>query len=163
MGQPKVKLPFEPFDNFLLGISLTSAIGLILIPAFNYARLPDKIPLHFDINGTADRYGNKLELWIIPTIGIALIALLWGISKIPHTFNYAVKITPENAVKHYGFSVRLMRVLATIIGFGFTFIIWEIIKTAKGNEDGLNPFFLPLFIGAIFITIGYYLLSLIHI
>lgn len=157
MGQPKINLPFRPFDKFLLGISIASAIGLILIPAINYGDLPDKIPMHFGINGVADRYGNKMELWVIPVIGIAVMALLWGISKIPHTFNYAVKITEENAAKEYEFSVKLMRVLATIIGFGFVFIVWEIIKAAKGSQDGLNPFFLPLFLGAIFIAIGYYL------
>lgn len=157
MGQPKINLPFEPFDKFLLGISVTSVIGLILIPALNYSELPDKIPVHFDVNGAADRYGSKMELWVIPILGIALMALLWGISKIPHTFNYAIKITEENAAEQYVFSVKLMRVLASIIGFGFMFIVWEIIKAAKGNQDGLNPLFLPIFIGAIFIAIGYYL------
>jgi len=157
MGQPKINLPFKSFDKFLLGISIVSAIGLILIPALNYGELPDKIPIHFGINGEADRYGSTMELWIIPIIGITLMALLWGVSKFPHTFNYGVKITEENAAKQYEFSVKLMRILATIIGFGFIFIIWEIIKAAKGNQAGLNPFFLPLFIGAIFIAIGYYL------
>ncbi len=157
MGQPKIKLPFGPFDKFLLGISMASTVGLILITAFNYGDLPDKIPIHFDTKGVADRYGNKMELWVIPIIAIAVMALLWGISKIPHTFNYAVKITEENAAKQYELSVKLMRVLAAVIGFGFFFIVWEIIKAAKGHQDGLNPFFLPLFLGAIFITIGYYL------
>lgn len=157
MRQPKVNLPFEPLDKFLFGVSILSAIGLILLPAINYYKLPDKIPVHFDINGVADRYGHKMELWVIPIIGIALMVLLWGISKIPHTFNYAVKITTDNAAEQYAFSVKLMRVLAAIIGFGFTFIVWEIIKAAKGNLDGLNPFFLPFFIGTIFISIGYFL------
>lgn len=157
MSQPKINLPFDVFDKFLLGISLLAAIGLLLLPAIYYEALPDKIPMHFNAKGEADRYGNKGELWILSFIGWGLLVLLWGISKMPHTFNYTVKITPENAVKQYSWSVKLMRVLAAIIGFGLVFIIWEIIKTAIGQNEGLNPFFLPTFVGAIFVAIGYFL------
>ena len=157
MSRPKIELPFDNLDKFLLGISLLSALGLILLPAIYYDALPDKIPMHFNGKGEVDRYGSKSELWMLPVIGSCLLALLWGISRVPHTFNYAVKITPENAAKQYGWSVKLMRVLAAIIGFGLVFIVWEIIKTALGHNEGLSSFFLPTFLAAIFGSIGYFL------
>lgn len=157
MSRPKIKLPFDALDKFLLAISIFSALGLVLLPAFYYDVLPDKIPMHFNGKGEVNRYGNKSEIWMLPVIGICLLALLWGISKVPHTFNYTVKITPENAAKQYGWSVKLMRVLAAIIGLGLVFIVWEIIKSALGQNDGLNPFFLPIFLAAVFGSIGYFL------
>ncbi len=157
MAQPKKKLPFDLLDKFLFGISVLSVLGMLTLLVLNYGELPDKIPMHFDANGNADRYGNKGEIWMLPVIGMALQALLWGLSRIPHTFNYAVKITEENAAKQYQFSVKMMRVLAAIIGFSITFIVWEIIKGAKANTSELNPFFLPLFIATILGTLGYFI------
>jgi|SRR6218665_507740 len=34
--------------------------------------LPDTVPMHFDLNGTPDRYGNKNELWASVAIMIAI-------------------------------------------------------------------------------------------
>jgi len=144
MRPSKINLPFKSLDKILLGISLASVLGMLLLPILNYSQLPAEIPMHFDVCGNADRFGDKIEIWALSVIGIALVALLWWISTKPHTFNYAVKITPENAVRQYGSSVKLMRVLAAIIGLGITFIIWGIIRNVLGEQNGLNPLFLPL-------------------
>jgi DNA-binding transcriptional ArsR family regulator/uncharacterized membrane protein len=51
---------------------------IILIPgiylAFTWSVMPDTIPLHFDIKGNADRYGNKKEL-LIPVIILTALSL----------------------------------------------------------------------------------------
>ena len=45
---------------------------VILVPgiylALTWNQLPAKIPMHFDINGNADRFGNKQELLTIVLI-----------------------------------------------------------------------------------------------
>jgi uncharacterized membrane protein len=38
-----------------------------------YASLPDRVPVHFGISGTPDRWGSKSELFV-------LVALVWGLT-----------------------------------------------------------------------------------
>jgi uncharacterized membrane protein len=51
---------------------------IILVPgiylAFMWSKMPETIPLHFDIKGNADRYGNKKEL-LVPVIILTVMSL----------------------------------------------------------------------------------------
>jgi uncharacterized membrane protein len=51
---------------------------VILVPgiylAFTWSNIPETIPLHFDIRGNADRYGNKKEL-LVPVIILTVMSL----------------------------------------------------------------------------------------
>ncbi len=40
----------------------------LLIAAFVYPKLPEQIPVHFSFEGTPDRYGSRLFLFVIPLI-----------------------------------------------------------------------------------------------
>lgn len=157
MAQPKIPLPHDPWDKYLIGITIFFGLFLVGYPILNYGELPPEIPVHFRADGNPDRYGSKVEIWIIPIIGISLTVLLRGLATIPHTFNYAVKITPENAVQQYQIATRLMKVLAAVIMVGLSYIVYAIIHSAKEQYLGLSSWFLPVFLGAIFLPIGYFL------
>ncbi|MDR0821245.1 MAG: DUF1648 domain-containing protein [Oscillospiraceae bacterium] len=47
-------------------------IVLVVLP-----NVPSEIPLHFDADGNADRFGGKYELLIVPIITI-LVQFYWG-------------------------------------------------------------------------------------
>jgi uncharacterized membrane protein len=53
--------------------------GTILITAADtansYARLPDRVPLHFDFSGTVDGDGPRVMVWMLVTVQIAIAAL----------------------------------------------------------------------------------------
>ncbi len=55
---------------------LTLASTIIMLFIF-----PDTIPVHFDINGIADRWGSKYEMLIMPIMAIACLFMFEGISK----------------------------------------------------------------------------------
>lgn len=53
----------------------------ILSTVFMLFILPDTVPVHFDINGTADRWGSKFELLILPVVLIACAFILDPMAK----------------------------------------------------------------------------------
>lgn len=59
----------------LLGILLLAYI--VSIPF-----LPDKIPMHYDINLQVDRYGSKYELLLVPFIALVFVILMEIIRKL---------------------------------------------------------------------------------
>jgi uncharacterized membrane protein len=70
----------------LLLIAVAIAFSLAV-----YSRLPERVPVHWGISGTPDRYGSRLEgAFLLPGIMAALLALLWWFpSRDPRAANIA--------------------------------------------------------------------------
>ena len=48
----------------------------LLITLYIYPLMPNKIPIHYWMNGTIDRWGSKNELFIVPMIIFLLFVIL---------------------------------------------------------------------------------------
>lgn len=131
------------------------AIGLsFLLILFYYGQLPDRIPIHFDINGTPDSWSEKAMIWVVPIILGATIWLLYAISKsAPENYNYPVEITAENASYYYKktrFGLALMNLMLSLLTFAIT---WKIIDIALGNSTKFGGLFVVLILFAVMIPI----------
>jgi len=56
-----------------------------------YSRLPDRVPVHWDISGEPNRYGSRIEgAFLLPVLMIALLVLMqWYPSRDPRASNIA--------------------------------------------------------------------------
>jgi hypothetical protein len=64
-------------DRWALGfgaLALALALGLFAFVCFRFPELPARLPLHYTVDGLADRVGAASEVFILPLIG--LLALL---------------------------------------------------------------------------------------
>ncbi len=128
---------------------------VILIPgiylAFAWNGLPDKVPMHFDINGNADRYGNKTELLttilILPAVSLFVYFLLANIYRIDPK-KYAV----ENRV-------RLKRIAFAIVCF-LSALTCIIIYSASHGGSKFDVSLILSAVGLLFAIIGNYLPNL---
>lgn len=136
--RPKLEIPRTSRDKTIDAVNWGLLALLIAIPAFYYGSLPDEIPTHFNGLGEPDSYGGKASIWIIPGIGVAIFFLFTYLMRIPHSFNFPVKITEENAAVNYRDAVELMRYMLCIILLLFVFIAWTTCNTALGGETGMN-------------------------
>lgn len=62
----------------------------------NYTALPDTIPVHFDFDGKADRFGNRKYFYLMPAVLTVLYFAFAIIVRIPESANYPVPVTAEN-------------------------------------------------------------------
>ncbi len=136
-----------PLDRNLNLITLSLIVFTVLSSIYFYSLLPEKIPVHFDLQGNVNRYGNKSSIFLLSSItavlGIGLIIL----SNYPHTFNYHVKITDANREKQYSLAASMMRQLNAFTTFCLVMMDLVICFLAK-----------ELFKGSSFITILAFLL-----
>lgn len=142
--QPKITIPPTPLDKTL---DILAFVGLALLWAyviFNYVKLPEKITTHFNFKGEADGHGSKNTLWLLPSIATIIVIGFGFLSRIPHQFNYMVKITPENALQQYALALRMMRYLKIVILLVFAYIVSTIIQNAQQTKDGMSNWFLPI-------------------
>ena len=65
------------------------AIAPLLMVLAVYSKLPAQVPMHWGIDGTVDRYGNKSELFLLAGLNIFMAILLFALPKIdPKRRNY---------------------------------------------------------------------------
>jgi uncharacterized membrane protein len=122
-------------------------LAIVLLPfiylAYIWSELPKKVPMHWNINGEVDRYGDKSELLLIPILLPLLIYVI---------FLVVPKIDPKNKLHKMGNKLQTIKFLMTTF---MSILALYIIYTAK-NQSLTNPNYIVLFIGVLFIILGNY-------
>jgi len=144
----------------LVAVDLAGAIAILLavllIVQF-WAVLPDRIPTHFGFSGQPDAWGDKVTIWILPAVAAIMFVVLTAVSRYPHTFNYPVRITEENAPQQYLLARSLLVWLKAEVCWLFAFLVRQQIIVALGNAEMLRMEFVLGMIVLSFGTIGLYL------
>ncbi|NMA02279.1 MAG: DUF1648 domain-containing protein [Clostridia bacterium] len=154
--RPVLDIPLSSLEKFLEALAFIGILLNIIFIAMFWTELPSKIPTHFGPSGAPDGWGGKGMLLFLTGMNIMMYLLLTIVNKFPHTFNYPVKITPENALKQYYLARHLLGFLKTETVLLFTYILWGTIQVALGKAEGLGILFLPIILFIIFGTIGVY-------
>ncbi|MET3035185.1 DUF1648 domain-containing protein [Chryseobacterium sp. NRRL B-14859] len=102
---------FTVFDVFNFGL----VVFLWWITFKNYNDLPQRIPVHFDLDGKADRFGNKAYSFLMPVLGILMFAMFVYITGHPEGANFPVEITAQNEKAQYLIMKIVLRVLFALI------------------------------------------------
>jgi uncharacterized membrane protein len=136
-------------------IAETLLIILILtIPfvyvAIIYPSLPATIPTHFNIEGKADGFGNKNDIWF--STGV-LAAVAFGVYLL---MSFLPQIDPK---KKAGQSPGLYRKIALVIVVFLTGINLTIIRSSQSSSFEVGKLFLP-FMGLFFAILGNYMHSI---
>ena len=151
--RPMVKPAMGPVDWLIEAVAVSGLMVFIGFTLYHFPHLPDTLPTHFNGSGQADEFGGKSTFLILPGIACFVYILLTLINMVPHTFNFTVKITPANARWQYTMATRLIRVLKTSVIWGFWYISFSTLQVAKGAATGMGVWFVPVFLGIIFIPI----------
>ncbi len=155
-GRPMVRPEMTPIDWLL---ELAAILGLMVILGFvfyQYPRLPETIPSHFNASGIADDYSPKGSFWTLPGVAVFIYFLLTLIAFVPHQFNFTIKITPANALKQYAFAIRLIRYLKAAIIWLFFYISYATVRVVAKADAGLGSWFLLIVLGGIFVPLIIY-------
>lgn len=122
-------------------------IGIVLLPflylAYVWNQLPEQVPMHYNIKGEVDRYGDKSELIMIPIMMPLLIYAI--LLAVPY-------IDPKKQLHKMGNKYQTLKVLLTTFMSVLALII---IYTAK-NQSWANPNYILLMMGVLFIILGNY-------
>ncbi|MCF1191843.1 SdpI family protein [Mangrovimonas sp. AS39] len=122
-------------------------IGIILLPflylAYVWPDLPQRVPMHYNIKGEIDRYGDKSELLIIPFIMPVLIYII---------FLVVPKIDPKNKLQQMGNKFQTIKILLTTF---MSVLALYIIYSTK-NASLSNPNYVLLLIGVLYVILGNY-------
>ena len=154
--RPVISLGLSPV---LLAVELAGAIAILvsILPIVQFwGVLPDRIPIHFGLGGQPDALGDKVMIWMLPAVAAIIFVVLTAVSRYPHTFNYPVRITHENARRQYLLARSLLVWLKAEICWLFAFIVRQQIIVALGNAQRFSIELVFGMIFFIFVTVGAY-------
>jgi uncharacterized membrane protein len=139
-------------DKFLESAGWFAFIALGLITVFTYFRVPDVIPVHFNVIGHADRYGNKVMLFAV--FAVAAFIFMGITLCVKYVFNPAKGTVAPS--KNFDFAIRIVRFLKLIVMLAFIYIIIVTNLVVDGLSKGLGSLFLPLFMISLLFPIAFF-------
>ncbi|KIA89852.1 SdpI family protein [Kaistella jeonii] len=122
-------------------------IAIVLLPfvyiALIWNKLPEKIPVHWNFEGEIDRYGEKIEILLIPILLPLLIYVIFLV--IP-------KIDPKKKLNKMGNKLHTLKFLLTTLMSGLAlFIIYS-----SQTKTSASPNIIFLFVGVLYVVLGNY-------
>ncbi|WP_299891865.1 DUF1648 domain-containing protein [uncultured Lacinutrix sp.] len=133
-NRPKLKLTKtktqKALDIATFGTLLLASIYAII----SYSTLPDQVPMHFNLSGKVDDYGNKNTVWVLIILAFGLCYGLFKLNNYPHLFNYPNPITEDNAESQYKSAIKIMSLVNFMMALLFALIIYQIVSLGISGE-----------------------------
>ncbi len=109
------------------------SLGMIGV---HWSDLPDQVPMHFNLQGEADRYGSKSELFLFPSMSIGIWVLFRWISRKSLKINpnkWGAK-TPQQLDITKVFMSQTTLVVCIILALG----LYSIMRLATGRDSSTS-------------------------
>ena len=139
-------------DKFIKYFIWVVFISPVVYLAAAWKTLPEKVPMHYNLKGEVDRYGNKTELLtllaILVTVTIGVYFLMVNIHRIDPKRKYS----SENISRMRRFAFAICIFLAALTCF--------FIHSSQHAEMKFNARFITVGIGLLFAVIGNYLYNI---
>jgi uncharacterized membrane protein len=147
--RPRIKVEPTPTDRVVETSALVGLGFLVVATAFYWPMVPKMVPQHSDFFGKVDSWGPKWNLLAMPVIGAFAYVALTIVCRFPHTFNYPVPITEENAERQYRIALTVMRWLKMEIVWLLAYLNWQTIQIALGRAKGFDVLAMPIALAVI--------------
>lgn len=144
MYRPILKLPKTTYEKIWDYIGGGLFVLSILYIFVMWGKLPEEIPGHFNGAGEVDRWGSKIEVLIVPFIGIFLWILLGLLEKAPQMHNYPARLNESNVEAFYLNSRKLLNEIKNLCLILFAAISFQMVRIALGEAVSLGWWFLPI-------------------
>lgn len=144
---------------------------LLLVTWFSVAALvrpslPERIPIHFGLDGTADAWAQTgFVSWFgLPTVALATALLLWGMVRLarrasPELWNVPEKerflrLTPEQRAPILARLERMSAICGLVTSAMFLAIHVAVYETAMGHRAGLPWYAFAVMIGGVVLILA---------
>lgn len=161
--RPKIRIALSGTDIILEVVGWCALLAIWIFTLLNYSKLPDIIPIHYNMAGEADGFGRKANILTLPLLATVLFIGMNVLVRFPHIFNYPTRITADNALRQYTNATRMMRYLNLTTTVLFGLITFRTIEHTTTNANSLDIWFIVFVIGLIFIPIAWFTIKALKI
>lgn len=147
------------FQKIIEIITLLVLVAMIITVVTLFRKMPDVVPIHYNISGQIDGWGSKYVLLISPIIGVVICVGFFILLRVPRIWNMPFEPNENSKYKLYKSTRSLIGFLNLDFSLVFFYISYTTISVQK-----MSPLFIPVELVVIFGTLLYFLsnLSLIN-
>ena len=139
-------------------LSIFIAVATVFCLAYSYGTIPDTIPIHYGIDGSADGYGAKSSLWYQCVLLFALTFGFRWIGKHPSRFGFNHgKGTPTKANPKIE---QRTKTFISVLGFVITLIISTTIQISGHSMTYIHP---AIFLAMVLVPIAVVFWGIIYL
>ena len=148
--------PNETRLNYLTAVLF---VALLTVSIYGLMTLPDRIPVHFGIDGRANGWGKPTSLLILPGLCLFMLAMFWWTSRFAPTelMNFPGPRTPENVARQMQNIRQMSTVMRVLMTAFFLALISQWVWAAAQPESGISPWLVFGFVGVITATVAVFL------
>ena len=132
-------------SKWIWGLMIISIVGTLLV----YTKLPPEIPTHWNIQGEADDYGDKITVFFLAGLPFLLAAL----------FIFLPKIDPKK--ESYQKHKKAYEVFINVLLVFFVLLHWVAVVAALGYSVNVGKI-IGTAVGILLIVIGNYMGQIRH-
>jgi hypothetical protein len=147
-------------------VTLALALYSFLLIRANIARLPARIPTHFNATGEANGWGSRDTLWLLPVVQVLTCGLFLAVPLLGRRFPGSINLgtrrlsnfTPEQRERIMPLLSDMMGYMSILLGLLFSVLLRETIHAASSSHPHLSPWWeLGVFLSGTAATLIYYL------
>jgi len=141
-------------NRYLLwGSRLLVVLQFVLIGSYWWS-LPEEIPIHFNLQGQADRTGSKQTIWLLPVISLLLVLIFEWINR--SVLSHLPPGKSSTYKQELRLSTRMMYWLSLYFAAIFLYLSWLVIQVSLEQRVSLGSTFIWMTgIGTAVITLVY--------
>jgi len=142
--RPKIHIPKSKSEIIGNIIGYVIYIGSIILLIALWAKIPQKVPVHYNLDGEVTRWGSKWELFILVGIGLFIIILMEIIERFPEIYNYPSRFNEHNAEQFYLVGRQMVNLIKNGCVILFSFILYADIALVLEWHVNLSQWILPI-------------------
>lgn len=150
--------PPTRYETQLNYVTVALLAGLLSLSVYGVTMLPDRIPVHYNLNGEPDRWGSPTTLLIPPFLCLLIEGLLWAVRRVPpELMNFPGLRTPDNVAWQMRNSHQLLATLRALIAALFVGLIGQWVWTASHDQPRPTLWIPFVFVGLLLISTGIFM------
>ena len=148
------------FDWVLEAASFLVIVASWVVLLLNFAEIPETVPVHFNMQGEADRFGSKNELFLVQGIASVLYAGMVVLALFPQAHNMPTTLTEENKEEKWKLSAQFIRVVNLVVSSIFLSLTVTSVNNALMGVEDQDPWLLFVLLGVLGVAIVIYWVKL---
>lgn len=147
----------KTYNNTLVFFAILIAITNLAYAAYSFTNLPATIPIHFDISGKPNGWGEKYTIFFIPLINLALVSFMASVRKNPFSYlNLPIIKSNNNLEERVKLGRQLLDLITVSISTLFFFIELNIVSSSHNIPSSGIFAVIVIIVGAILGLSAYY-------
>lgn len=128
-----------------------------------YDKLTGPVPIHYNVFGQVDVWGNRSFFWLLPSLSLVFYIGISILERYCPKLNYPVKVTNSNANSLYRLALGLLRHIKFLTILLFAYINNASMSVAMSRSDGLNGYVLTVLLVGLMIVLFTYIVRMMRL